>query len=157
METYLVRLLQGTDGHHTGESSPPSPPTPTMLIPKQDQVDAAPPFSEVLEQFERFLVKNGLIDENGQRLLRFCWCSDGPFDVRDFIVKQCFISKVRCPPLVSRRHFHSPQYSQVRMPTWLLGDVLDIRSTVLGWMVRRLGRSAKKSMRVCFSPLVSIN
>ena len=26
--------------------------------------------------------------------MRFCWCTDGPFDVRDFVVKQCFISNV---------------------------------------------------------------
>jgi len=58
-------------------------------------VDAAPLFPEVLQSFQKFLVKHGLIDElTGERLVRFCWCSDGPFDVRDFVVKQCFISKV---------------------------------------------------------------
>ena len=61
----------------------------------QEQVDAAPLFPEVLQSFQKFLVKHGLIDElTGERLVRFCWCSDGPFDVRDFVVKQCFISKV---------------------------------------------------------------
>lgn len=66
---------------------------------RQEQVDAAPPFPEVLKSVRAFLVKNGLIDgTTGKRLVRFCWCSDGPFDVRDFVVKQCFISKVR-PPL----------------------------------------------------------
>lgn len=48
-----------------------------------------------MENFQKFMVKHGLLDEeNGERLVRFCWCSDGPFDVRDFVVKQCFISKV---------------------------------------------------------------
>ncbi|PPQ68968.1 hypothetical protein CVT24_000357 [Panaeolus cyanescens] len=82
----------------------------------QEQVDAAPTFSEVLVHLEAFLVDNGLIEEGtGKRLKKFCWCSDGPFDIRDFVVKQCFIS-------------------QVEMPLWVQGDVLDVRSTVLQWM-----------------------
>ena len=61
----------------------------------QNQVDSAPPFPVVMEEFQTFMVKHGLLDkESGERLVRFCWCSDGPFDVRDFVVKQCFISKV---------------------------------------------------------------
>lgn len=59
------------------------------------QVDSAPFFPEVLEQFYKFLIKHNLVDEEtGERSARFCWCSDGPFDVRDFVVKQCFISRV---------------------------------------------------------------
>jgi len=59
--------------------------------------------------FARFLAQHGLIDpKNGRPLQRFCWCSDGPFDVRDFVVKQCFISNIP-------------------MPSWLKGDVLDVR------------------------------
>ncbi|PPQ64663.1 hypothetical protein CVT26_002753 [Gymnopilus dilepis] len=61
----------------------------------QEQVDAAPLFRDVLVDLEAFLVKHGLIEEGTrQRLRRFCWCTDGPWDIRDFIVKQCFISKV---------------------------------------------------------------
>ncbi|KAH9483755.1 3'-5' exonuclease eri1 [Psilocybe cubensis] len=82
----------------------------------QEQVDVAPCFSEVLVQLEAFLVKNGLLEEGtGRRLKRYCWCSDGPWDIRDFFVKQCFIS-------------------QVQMPAWIQGDILDVRSTVLHWM-----------------------
>ncbi|KAF8162991.1 ribonuclease H-like domain-containing protein [Crassisporium funariophilum] len=82
----------------------------------QEQVDSAPLFTDVLMGVEKFLVKNGLIDaETGERLVRYCWCSDGPFDIRDFVVKQCFIS-------------------QVEMPEWVQGDVLDVRSAVLRWM-----------------------
>ena len=66
-----------------------------MLMTYQPQVDTAPLFPEALVKLEAFLVKNGLIDpKTGQRLVRFCWCSDGPFDIRDFVVKQCFISQV---------------------------------------------------------------
>jgi len=50
----------------------------------------------VLTQLEAFLVKHGLIEKGtGRWLKKFCWCSDGPFDIRDFVVKQCFISRVR--------------------------------------------------------------
>ncbi|KAJ7721068.1 ribonuclease H-like domain-containing protein [Mycena maculata] len=77
----------------------------------QDQVDAAPEFPAVLRSFRGFLVKHRLIEKNGKRRLRFCWCSDGPFDIRDFVVKQCFISKMP-------------------IPDWMTGDVLDVRSLV---------------------------
>src|SRR5689334_3282558 len=46
----------------------------------QTQVDSAPHFPQVLESFAEFLIKNGLIDQNRQRIKRFCWCTDGPFD-----------------------------------------------------------------------------
>ncbi|KAI0928325.1 hypothetical protein AcV5_005929 [Taiwanofungus camphoratus] len=78
----------------------------------QKQVDSAPAFPQVLETFEIFLEENGLIEpKTGRRLVRYCWCSDGPFDIRDFVVKQCFISKIG-------------------MPAWIKGDVLDVRSAV---------------------------
>ncbi|KAF8874627.1 ribonuclease H-like domain-containing protein [Gymnopilus junonius] len=79
----------------------------------QEQVDTAPLFRHVLVDLQTFLVKHGLIEEGTlRRLKRFCWCSDGPWDIRDFFVKQCFIS-------------------QVEMPVWIRGDVLDVRFTVL--------------------------
>ena len=59
----------------------------------QEQVDDAPTFPEVLQDFRKWLEKHKLIDSKGQRLTRFCFCSDGPYDIRDFVVKQCFISK----------------------------------------------------------------
>ena len=50
----------------------------------------------MLDSFSQFLADHGLIDaRSGARLERFMFCSDGPFDVRDFVVKQCYISKVR--------------------------------------------------------------
>jgi 3'-5' exoribonuclease 1 len=61
----------------------------------QAQVDSAPHFPAIPKSFARFLAKNGLIvPETGKCLVRFCWCNDGPFDLHDFAVKQCFISKV---------------------------------------------------------------
>ncbi|KAJ6623415.1 ribonuclease H-like domain-containing protein [Mycena sp. CBHHK59/15] len=78
----------------------------------QDQVDAAPGFPDVLRSFRAFLTKHKLIEKSGKRRIRFCWCSDGPFDIRDFIVKQCFISNIP-------------------IPEWLTGDVLDVRRLVM--------------------------
>ncbi|KAG5639605.1 hypothetical protein H0H81_010807 [Sphagnurus paluster] len=93
----------------------------------QEQVDAAPSFPAVLASFQNFMIKHGLIDAHtGERLVRFCWCSDGPFDVRDFVVKQCFISKVP-------------------MPSWIQGDVLDVRTSVADWLHSREPPIAKHS------------
>ncbi|OJA10417.1 hypothetical protein AZE42_03547 [Rhizopogon vesiculosus] len=81
----------------------------------QAQVDSAPTFPVVLKRFARFLAKHGLIgSENGRPIQRFCWCSDGPFDIRHFVVKQCFISRVPMPP-------------------WIRGDILDVRRSVSSW------------------------
>ncbi|KAI0062234.1 hypothetical protein BV25DRAFT_1916154 [Artomyces pyxidatus] len=93
----------------------------------QEQVDDAPYFPEVMNRFSAFLVKNGLIHPaTGERLVRFCWCTDGPFDVRDFVVKQCFISNIA-------------------MPHWLRGDILDVRKVVSGWADAMQGLPTKKA------------
>ena len=63
-------------------------------------MDDAPTFPDVLQQFRKFLEKHRLIDGSGQRLTRFCFCSDGPYDIRDFVVKQCFMSKASDRQLV---------------------------------------------------------
>jgi len=82
----------------------------------QTEVDSAPIFSAVLDDFRAFLCRHGLISpQTGQRLRKFTWATDGPFDIRDFVVKQCFISKVK-------------------MPEWLRGDVLDVRKQVASWL-----------------------
>jgi len=61
----------------------------------QSHVDSAPTFAEMIPQFKEWLVKNHLLCPRTERKLeRFMWCTDGPFDIRDFVVKQCFISKV---------------------------------------------------------------
>ncbi|KAI0049660.1 hypothetical protein FA95DRAFT_1488744 [Auriscalpium vulgare] len=92
----------------------------------QAQVDDAPFFPEVMSRFSAFLAKNGLIHPaTGERLVRFSWCSDGPFDIRDFVVKQCFIS-------------------QTAMPHWLQGDVMDVRKVVSAWSDSKQNLSGKK-------------
>jgi len=80
----------------------------------QEQVDRSPPFPEVARRFSAFLAQYGLVHPvTGNRLIRFCWCTDGPFDIRDFVVKQCFIS-------------------DIPMPAWIKGDVMDVRKVVRG-------------------------
>lgn len=46
---------------------------------------------------------------------RFAWATDGPCDLRDFVVKQCFISKIA-------------------IPEYFLGDVIDVRRIVGSWV-----------------------
>jgi len=102
----------------------------------QDEVDSAPIFSAVLDDFRAFLCRHGLIcSKTGQRLRRFTWATDGPFDIRDFVVKQCFISKVR-------------------MPEWLRGDVVDVRREVAFWLAETREVQLKKSS---WSPDRSLN
>ncbi|GJJ12205.1 hypothetical protein Clacol_006446 [Clathrus columnatus] len=75
-------------------------------------IDAAPTFPVVLESCRTFLIRNGLIcPKTGDRLNTFAWVTDGPFDIRDFVIKQCFISKIT-------------------LPEWLQGDVIDSRKHV---------------------------
>jgi len=78
----------------------------------QADVDSAPTFTEVIPRFKDWLVKHNLICPRTERKLqRFMWCTDGPFDIRDFVVKQCFISKMK-------------------VPHWFWIDVMDVRKVV---------------------------
>lgn len=54
------------------------------------------------------------MDRSGNPLVKFCWATDGPWDIRDFVIKQCFISKI---PL----------------PTWLQGHILNVRAAANTW------------------------
>lgn len=100
--------------------------------------------------FRDFLVRNGLIDaETGVPLVRFCWCTDGPWDIRDFVVKQCFISKVgasfRCT--VSHRcETHS--IKQIPIPHWVSGDVMDVRRLVGRWLEKHVDPAKKTKPQV---------
>ncbi|KIK59676.1 hypothetical protein GYMLUDRAFT_169268 [Collybiopsis luxurians FD-317 M1] len=91
----------------------------------QPQVDNAPTFTQVLDSVFHFLVRNGVLEESsGKPLVRFTWCSDGPYDVRDFVVKTCFIS-------------------QTPMPAWLRGDILDVHRLVTDWSIMQNYRGRK--------------
>ncbi|EPQ58448.1 hypothetical protein GLOTRDRAFT_35639 [Gloeophyllum trabeum ATCC 11539] len=98
------------------------------------QVDKAPTFPEVMVMFSKFLSDNGLLHpDTGERLVRFCWCTDGPFDIRDFVIKQCFISKV---PL----------------PDWIIGDVMDVRKIVSRIAYHEGRKSSGKSAKTYTFP-----
>ncbi|KAF7295112.1 Exonuclease domain-containing protein [Mycena indigotica] len=75
----------------------------------QEKVDAAPDFPRVLDSLRSFLMKQGVIDKFGRRKLKYCWCTDGPWDISHFVVKQAFIS---------------------RASEWLAGDFVDVRQLV---------------------------
>ncbi|KAJ4488184.1 ribonuclease H-like domain-containing protein [Lentinula aciculospora] len=97
----------------------------------QLQVDSAPSFMEVLQSVFQFLVAHGVLDEDSREpLLRFCWCSDGPYDIRDFVIKQCFISKIV-------------------VPDWLRGDALDVKKLVTNWSISQKYQGRK--MKVMLS------
>ncbi|KZO95251.1 hypothetical protein CALVIDRAFT_483258 [Calocera viscosa TUFC12733] len=78
----------------------------------QSQIDPAPAFPEVLRRFREFLVGQGLLDERtGEPLVAYTFATDGPWDLRDFLVKQCWLSGV---PL----------------PTWVGPAVVDVRKVL---------------------------
>ena len=125
-------------------------------------MNAAPSFATLVHtSFREFLTRNGILDAyTGQPLVRFCWCSDGPWDIRDFVVKQCFMSKV-CPPMpkTSRYTLFRPltcisslalrfAFFQIPLPSWLTGDVLDVRRVVARWQERNApARKPRSSVR----------
>ncbi|KAJ3122890.1 3'-5' exoribonuclease 1 [Physocladia obscura] len=57
----------------------------------QEQVDTAPQFPAVLKSFEAFLSRNDI------RPARMAFCTDGPWDIRDFVRTQCEVSGLRRP------------------------------------------------------------
>ncbi|OZJ03531.1 hypothetical protein BZG36_03417 [Bifiguratus adelaidae] len=63
---------------------------------QQDIVDAAPDFITVLNVFQNFMAKYSLFQENAAAFM-----TDGPFDIRDFITKQCIISNIDRPEYFS--------------------------------------------------------
>ncbi|KAI8141309.1 ribonuclease H-like domain-containing protein [Fennellomyces sp. T-0311] len=58
----------------------------------QATVDASPPFTQVLDTFQEFMAKHDLFRKN-----KTCFATDGPFDIRDFITKQCDHSGIERP------------------------------------------------------------
>jgi len=67
-----------------------------------------------MESMAEFLVLHGILEESDHRpLVRFCWCSDGPWDICSFVVKQCFISKMK-------------------VPSWISNQFIDVRALLCG-------------------------
>jgi 3'-5' exoribonuclease 1 len=59
----------------------------------QSTIDQSPPFVEVLNNFQEFLSKYELFQSSSAAFV-----TDGPFDIRDFITKQCKHSKIKPRP-----------------------------------------------------------
>lgn len=98
-----------------------------------------------MKTFKKFLEKNGLIEpETGRHLLRFAWCTDGPWDVCDFVVKQCFISKVGALAELDDVHLNLWSFYQIPVPSWISGDVIDVRIIVKAWRASQEPRAASK-------------
>ncbi|KAL1925311.1 uncharacterized protein VTP21DRAFT_194 [Calcarisporiella thermophila] len=63
---------------------------------QQSSVDQSPLFPEVLIKFQDFLARHSLFREN-----RAVFVTDGPWDIRDFITKQCKHSSIPRPTYFS--------------------------------------------------------
>ncbi|RIB11827.1 ribonuclease H-like domain-containing protein [Gigaspora rosea] len=62
----------------------------------QSTIDISPSFPEVLCRFQDFLYSHKLFIDNSCAFL-----TDGPWDIRDFITKQCNVSKIPRPKYFS--------------------------------------------------------
>jgi 3'-5' exoribonuclease 1 len=60
----------------------------------QETVDSAPPFTKVLANFEQWLSH---FDDTGPKFENTVFITDGPWDLRDFVEKQCRISSIKRP------------------------------------------------------------
>ncbi|ORZ06289.1 ribonuclease H-like domain-containing protein, partial [Lobosporangium transversale] len=68
----------------------------------QETIDEAPTFVEVLALFEAWLTKHKIIlDEDSLEFAISC-NDNGPFDIRDFIAKQCLHSQIPRPSYFTR-------------------------------------------------------
>lgn len=93
----------------------------------QSQVDTASPWNKVVELFFQFLRTHDLVEDTSTgkshlhnfRLRRgVVWVNHGPADLRDFVIKQCFISG------------HSRDRDPGAPPVFLRGPLIDIRKGI---------------------------
>ncbi|EJU05690.1 hypothetical protein DACRYDRAFT_75019 [Dacryopinax primogenitus] len=85
----------------------------------QSHINNAPTFPEVLAQFREFLVLHGLLDpETDEQLVRYTFVTDGPWDLRDFLVKQCWLSDIPVPAWVGQEVVDVRQLVRVALRTF---------------------------------------
>lgn len=84
----------------------------------QNMVDTAPTFPEVILKFKKWMEEEGLINEDDEVIEKYCWCTDGPWDLRDFVPKQLHITPLK-PPI----HRH-------RYPPYLLQPYINVKEAV---------------------------
>ncbi|GAA6004639.1 hypothetical protein JCM10207_000964 [Rhodosporidiobolus poonsookiae] len=71
----------------------------------QSDVDAAPTFPGLCQAFHRdFILRHRLFTPANKTV----WVTDGPWDLRDFVAKTCYLSRTPRPP-------------------WLAGEMVDLR------------------------------
>ena len=114
----------------------------------QEQVDAAPVWNEVVLAFYDFLKRHGLLKlksqgENGparmyDRRLRagVAWVTHGPADLRDFVIKQCWVAGHKDDP-----HHGAP-------PFFLRGPLIDVRRSITAlydWERNIVAKSVKEA------------
>ncbi|GAA5932878.1 3'-5' exonuclease [Sporobolomyces koalae] len=96
---------------------------------QQADVDAAPTFPRLLRMFEReFINKHELFTPNNETV----WVTDGPWDLRDFVAKACYIS-------------NTPR------PDWLAGEMIDLKLTVSTFF-NSIKREQRESRSLSSSP-----
>ncbi|KIY65042.1 hypothetical protein CYLTODRAFT_424693 [Cylindrobasidium torrendii FP15055 ss-10] len=95
----------------------------------QEDVDHAPQFTAVLSRVKDFLISHGLIDSTGKVLTKYCWVTDGPWDFRDHLVKQCFMSKIE-------------------MPNYMRNNIVDSRKLVHGYLYSKYDRRCKQRLNL---------
>ncbi|KAI9307347.1 ribonuclease H-like domain-containing protein [Cunninghamella echinulata] len=77
----------------------------------QATIDKSPDFIEVLDSFQEFMAKYSLFQEKSA-----VFVTDGPFDIRDFITKQCRHSRLKkrpsyfCKPWINIRKLYQDFY-----------------------------------------------
>ncbi|GAA5890990.1 hypothetical protein JCM8208_003122 [Rhodotorula glutinis] len=72
----------------------------------QADIDQAPTFPDLCKRFYNdFILPRRLFTPEN----RTVWVTDGPWDLRDFVAKTCYLSKTPRPP-------------------WLAGDIIDLRN-----------------------------
>ncbi|KAI9323071.1 ribonuclease H-like domain-containing protein [Dichotomocladium elegans] len=97
----------------------------------QETVDESPSFVDVLDEFQAFMTKYALFQDCSAvfvtapfSYVRTCgWAlfsqKDGPFDIRDFVTKQCTHSKIKLPlyfqqPWINIRKLYKDFYKSER-------------------------------------------
>ncbi|KAJ9094464.1 hypothetical protein QFC21_006003 [Naganishia friedmannii] len=96
----------------------------------QETIDSAPTFPEMIKLLEQWLEGHDLL-VGGRLRDKACWCTDGPWDLRDFVPKQLHITPLTPDPY----------------PAFLRGPVLNVKDAcnyVLSdlWYTSELERSA---------------
>ncbi|POY74444.1 hypothetical protein BMF94_2638 [Rhodotorula taiwanensis] len=100
----------------------------------QDDLESAPTFPTLCSKFQRdFLQRHGLFTPENRTI----WVTDGPWDLRDFVSKTCYLS-------------NTPR------PDWLAGEIIDLRLLTCTFFAL-LKKEKKEHARASRSPSPLLN